>query len=145
METNYLERFGRLAAELKDRAILRGNNYLVEIVDEPDIEVGGIIIARDKDHIKKSVHADRPVVGVIIYQGEGYFQYNEETKEREDIPLEYAVGTVIMVPANSIPLSVFPGMPGITRDKLMVVNEDSIVFVYKDMEAYNEARKVLND
>ncbi len=142
MESKYFDKFTTLFKELGGSVVLRGNALLIEAIEEDEeiVTKGGIIIAQDPNQVKGGLGNDRPMVGLVLAVGEGY--YDAETGKTT--PLDIPVGAVVMHPPYSLTsMSTFPGMAGLTKN-LGIIGENEVHFFYKDREAYKKARGLLN-
>lgn len=143
MENKLYDKFTRMFSELGPQAVLRGDALLVEILEEPEIKTeSGLIIAEDPEQVRGGVNNNKAKVGRVIATGEGY--YDPETKE--NIPLDVPVGAVVMHPPYSVvEYSTFPGLAGLTGNKLGIISEKEVAFYYSSLEAYNKAMGLLNN
>lgn len=141
IESKYLNKFKTLFKELGPSAVLCGDALLVELLEEPEITTAsGIIIARGENQMNDT-ETHKATVGLVLAIGQGYY----DPKTKETTPLDVPVGAMVMIPRYSmVELSTFPGLAGITGNKLGLVAEKEVNFWYKDVEAYERARGVLN-
>lgn len=144
MQSKYFDQFSRLNKDGKDLFKLRGASLLVEILPAEEVksESGLITLISDSDQRLGSIDEHRGLVGLVLLSGEGH--YDEKT--RETIPLDCVPGNLVLLPKYSIsPYSVFPGLNGHTKMMIAIVQEDEVRFVYKNLDAYNQAKKLLNE
>lgn len=141
METTYLEVFNRLRKHKGKSFVLRGNNILIEIVEEEIKTKSGIILTAKPNQVHGSVGENKGLMGVVLEVGEGY--YDEETGET--IPLDVNVGDIVLLPKYSVSLySTFPGINAPVNNKLAMCLESEIKMIFKGQEGYETAKSVLN-
>lgn len=138
LTSKYLKRFKEAAAKSKGR--LNSNLLRIEIVPMPGetedghaVSKGGIIMATT-DNQRSDFNMLKPILGVVLEVGAGYY----DPEAGKDIPLDYEVGNVVWVPANSIGrLSVIPenGEP-IPDSSMALVNEGEIRKVWHSIEDF---------
>jgi len=141
VKSQYFNKFTTLFKELGDGVILRGNCLLVEAIEEDEIvTASGLIIAQDPNQVKGGLGNDRSKVGLVLAVGEGYY----DPESGKTTPLDIPVGAVVMHPPYSLTaMSTFPGMAGLTKN-LGIIGENEVHFFYRDLEAYQKARSLLN-
>lgn len=143
MDSRYFNQFNRLNTEGKKLFTMRGNTILVEVLEEhlERVSEGGIIFAADAEQITGTTKEKTGEVGLVLLVGEGYY----DEKSSDTIPLDLKPGNVVLLPRYSLSYySFFPGLATFTKDKLAMCSEDEIRFVYQDLQAYEEAKKLLN-
>jgi co-chaperonin GroES (HSP10) len=142
--STYLNKFKKLKKELGDKVVLRGSSLLIEPVDETKekMTAGGLYIPEDPDHKLGSVAFNKANVALVVMAGEGYF--NPETGEYT--PTDVSAGDMIIYKKeNAQQLSTFPGIQGITQDKLAIIDENYILYIIKGGEkTLNKAKEILN-
>jgi hypothetical protein len=146
LKSEYLDRFIKLA-EAGSPLILKGASLYVELIDEVGMvdgmkkSKGGIILAQNPDQRLHSVQANQLFLGVVLYSGLGY--YDAETDERE--PCELQPGMLVLLPKTSLDIvSTFPGLEGLTANKLCRVKETNVIEYYKSEDDYMKTVEILN-
>lgn len=140
MEAKYFNRFKKLREA--GSFTLRGSTLIIEIIPEEEIKTESGIILQTADNQRSSFAQNKPVIGVVLESGEGY--YNEAGEVVA--PCDTKPGAVVICPKFSTQyLSVFPGMNDPVNDSIAFVKEQEVLFYYPSMEAYTEARKALNE
>lgn len=134
MESKYAEKFKRLSQEGKDLYRFIGPTILVEVLPKQELKTKGGLIMGVSDSHKATAQDFRRQLGLVILVGEGY----------ADAEMDVNVGNVVLLPANPIFLSEFPGLVDYTQNTLALVDEKSILFCYKDLDAYKKASEILN-
>lgn len=126
----------------KDVFVLRGSTLIVEIQPEQELKTaGGLYMAPVSDHVRgQSINAHKLEIGKVLMAGEGY--WNEETKATE--PLEAQPGAIVILPQYSTStLSMFPGIPRPTGNKLAMVKMGDVLAYYPSKEAFEKAQASL--
>lgn len=134
MESKYADKFKRLTQEGKDLYRFIGPTILVEVLPKQELKTKGGLIMGVSDSHKATAQDFRRALGVVIMVGEGY------SNDKMDVE----VGNVVLLPANPIFLSEFPGLLDYTQNTLALVDEQSILFCYKNIDAYKKATEILN-
>lgn len=147
LKSKYLERFQKYTEAKKGR--LNSNLLRIEIISMPGetddghaISKGGIIMAAS-DHQRSDFMMLKPILGVILEVGAGYY----DPDSKEDIPLDYQVGNVVWVPAAAIGrLSIMPenGEP-IPDSNMAFVNEGEVRKVWATFEDFENDFKALSN
>jgi co-chaperonin GroES (HSP10) len=144
MQTKFFNAFQKLRETGKDLYKLRGNQLLIELVEE-DVKASktsSIIIAEDVRQVHGGAKENAGLVGIVLDRGEGY--YDEDTGET--VELDVKVGDVVLVPKYAISqYSTFPGIIGPVYNKIALCVESEIKMYYKGQDAYEKAKGILNE
>jgi co-chaperonin GroES (HSP10) len=141
MESKFQKAFLRLKSEGTELYCLRGNNLLVEVIEQEVKTASGIIIADDPKQRVGGMSEHRGVIAKVLLAGEGY--YDPDTKEIE--PLDINIGDIVLIPTLSISYySTFPGLSEPTQNKIGVTLESEVKFYYRGEGALEKAKGLLN-
>lgn len=142
MQVDFGPEFEALRTLGSDKFTLRGPTILVEMLQQEELKTkGGLIISTPSDHKMGSVNAHKLEYGVVLLVGQGTW---DELK-REYVPLDVKPGQIVVMPQYSQQvLSTFPGLQRPLQNKLALVSAQSILGLYRDGEAFEEAKKAIN-
>ncbi len=136
IESRFMKYFNALR-ENKASFTLRANNILVEIIEEK-IEEGGIEIVSDMNQIRGGARENQGFVGLVLAVGEGYTADDGSME-----PLDLKVGNVVLLPKYSVSMyTVFPGLPGMTRNDIGICVDQDIKFYYDSIEEYVRVKEI---
>ena len=144
MQSEFQQKFQTMFQELGEAAKLRGDILLIEMVEEPEVTIGNtkLILGFDNSQVGGGLEQHKSKVGIVIGVGDGYFVGHDKPNVKIEIP----VGAIVKVPEYSgSDLSTFPGLGSSCKNKLRMVKENEVEFVYKDLDTYNKARELLNE
>lgn len=147
IKSKYFDRFKRLREEGTELFKIRGNAILVEILEEKVVSKGGIEIVQDLRQVHGGVAANKGVVALVLAVGEGYYDsitHSDGTKEEITVPLDIQPGAIVLLPKYSVSTySTFPGLEGITDEKIGMVLDSEIRLSYPSLESYEKAKNIL--
>lgn len=136
--------------------VLRGSTLLVEIQEPEEIKTkSGLVIASGDGHTKgHSAAAHRVEVGKVLMSGQGYWVSPEDSNRSHPTlgtygyheALEAQPGAIVILPQYSTQLmSHFPGIQRPTGNKLAMVKMDQVLAYYPTQDAYETAKRKLNE
>ena len=136
-DSHYFKPFSRLQLEGPDLFKLRGNSLIVEKLELVENKTsGGIILATDQKQALHSMKDKEAVLCLVLMVGSGF-----EGEPKTDIE----VGNLILAPRFALEYySTFPGLMGLTKERIGRVNTSEVSFLYKDIEAFEKASQMLN-
>lgn len=136
-EPTYVSSFFRLQTDGAHLFRLRGNDLLLEILEEDEIKSkGGIILATRDDQYKNSVREKEHLFAIVLMVGSGF-----EGESRPDIE----VGNLVYVPNFSVArYTQFPGLTEPVNQRIGRCLASEVKFLYKDIESFDKAQQLLN-
>jgi co-chaperonin GroES (HSP10) len=140
VESKYSRQFSN-AAEAGGLDGLRGDRLIVEVLPKEElVSKGGLVIASDMKHIRSDTTENRPTLAVVLAAGSGYVD-----EEGSDVPLDIAVGSVILVSALGLKLfSEFPGITDFVTNTIALTREGEVHISWPSIDAYLEYKRTIN-
>lgn len=140
-DPQYFSAFARLQTEGEDLFQLRGNNLIIEKLEESERRTqGGLILAQDSNQVRDSMQENAAVIGLVLLSGPGVV-IDEDTTQDNDIK----PGMLVMIPRYSIEYyTTFPGLHNLTKNRIGRVDASEVKFLYKDITSFQKAQELLN-
>lgn len=140
MQSKYLARFEKLAAEGQSLYELVGDALLVERITGEQKTASGLVLAEDP-RMRGGLQAGKSQFVIVVAVGKGW--YNEENGET--VALDVQPGDIILIGEASVKyFSLFGSLDKYETDTLGITREGEIQLRFKGQEAYATSFTLLN-
>lgn len=137
-KSEFLEKFKKAAHTFN----LYGSKILIERVEMGEVKTQGGIILAQSGATSAQFKMQQPHIAIVLATGKGYFDADLKAYE----PLEVVPGNVVMLNSMGVQYySTLPGSVSYNNQRIGLTTEADIQMIFKDVEAFDEYVKVINE